>query len=289
MLGKVRDHKLIPDPFNVDVMLKAADRLRKLIESVDSSNETDNVALCDNLDELLSGSKDSPDDTGQPNGDGSSQAKSSAEPPEPVERAEVALDTIQEKLATQVPASDQPSPAKKTESTTVSGTQQVANGSSTGSVASEATIRVGVRVLDRLMNLAGELVLSRNQLLRVLGERSATGANLDTIVSGLDQVTTELQETIMQTRMQPIGNVFNKFLESSGICRHRLAKKSNCKWKARKSRRTRRSSRPLPILSPTWYATLAITASKNHRLVPRRANPKKAPSFFAPTIRRERS
>ena len=60
------------------------------------------------------------------------------------------------------------------------------------------------------MNLAGELVLSRNQLLRVLGEQN-TGSNLDSIASGLDQVTTELQETIMQTRMQPIGNVFNKF------------------------------------------------------------------------------
>ena len=60
------------------------------------------------------------------------------------------------------------------------------------------------------MNLAGELVLSRNQLLRVLGEHD-TGSNLDSIVSGLDQVTTELQETIMQTRMQPIGNVFSKF------------------------------------------------------------------------------
>lgn len=68
-----------------------------------------------------------------------------------------------------------------------------------------------MRVLDRFMNLAGELVLSRNQLLRVLAEQSTTGSNIDTIVSGLDQVTTELQETIMQTRMQPIENVFNKF------------------------------------------------------------------------------
>jgi two-component system chemotaxis sensor kinase CheA len=61
------------------------------------------------------------------------------------------------------------------------------------------------------MNLAGELVLSRNQLLRTIGNSRTRTAALDSIAAGLDQVTTELQETIMQTRMQPIGNVFGKF------------------------------------------------------------------------------
>ncbi len=75
--------------------------------------------------------------------------------------------------------------------------------------AHEANIRVAVAVLDRLMNLAGELVLSRNQLLQTL---SATDSRaLDSVANRIDQVTTELQETIMQTRMQPIGNVFGKF------------------------------------------------------------------------------
>ncbi|HET6425418.1 MAG TPA: chemotaxis protein CheA, partial [Planctomycetaceae bacterium] len=73
----------------------------------------------------------------------------------------------------------------------------------------EANIRVAVAVLDRLMNLAGELVLSRNQLLQTLGSGDARA--LDSVANRIDQVTTELQETIMQTRMQPIGNVFGKF------------------------------------------------------------------------------
>lgn len=77
------------------------------------------------------------------------------------------------------------------------------------SAASEANIRVAVAVLDRLMNLAGELVLSRNQLLQTLG--SGDSRALDSVANRIDQVTTELQETIMQTRMQPIGNVFGKF------------------------------------------------------------------------------
>ncbi len=75
--------------------------------------------------------------------------------------------------------------------------------------AAEANIRVAVTVLDRLMNLAGELVLSRNQLLQTLESGDARG--MDSVANRIDQVTTELQETIMQTRMQPIGNVFGKF------------------------------------------------------------------------------
>ncbi|MDZ4687030.1 MAG: Hpt domain-containing protein, partial [Planctomycetaceae bacterium] len=73
----------------------------------------------------------------------------------------------------------------------------------------DASIRVSVAVLDRLMNFAGELVLGRNQLLQTIagGDRRS----LESVASRINQVTTELQDTIMQTRMQPVGNVLNKF------------------------------------------------------------------------------
>jgi two-component system, chemotaxis family, sensor kinase CheA len=79
-----------------------------------------------------------------------------------------------------------------------------------GGAAGEANIRVSVAVLDRLMNLAGELVLGRNQLLQTVGRNDRHA--LEIVASRLDQVTTDLQESIMQTRMQPVGNVFNKFV-----------------------------------------------------------------------------
>jgi two-component system chemotaxis sensor kinase CheA len=69
------------------------------------------------------------------------------------------------------------------------------------------TIRINVSILDKLMTLAGELVLVRNQQLMSM-ERS-DAANRD-ITQRLDIVTTELQGTIMRTRMQPIGNVLGK-------------------------------------------------------------------------------
>jgi two-component system chemotaxis sensor kinase CheA len=74
---------------------------------------------------------------------------------------------------------------------------------------SEANLRVNVNLLDSLMNLAGELVLGRNQLVQAIGSKD----NRATEAAGqrLDLITTELQEAIMLTRMQPIGSVFNKF------------------------------------------------------------------------------
>jgi len=73
----------------------------------------------------------------------------------------------------------------------------------------DSFVRVNVALLDRLMNLAGELVLSRNQLLSAVSLGAKEG--LENIASRVDQVTSELQETIMQTRMQPIGTIFSRF------------------------------------------------------------------------------
>lgn len=73
------------------------------------------------------------------------------------------------------------------------------------------TLRVRVDLLTELMNQAGELVLSRNQLLRALTGHGRDIPGLAAILQNINQVTSELQEGIMQTRMQPIGTVFNRF------------------------------------------------------------------------------
>jgi two-component system chemotaxis sensor kinase CheA len=79
------------------------------------------------------------------------------------------------------------------------------------SEAGQETLRVRVDLLTNLMNQAGELVLSRNQLLRALADHSRDIPGLASILQNINQVTSELQEGIMQTRMQPIGTVFNRF------------------------------------------------------------------------------
>ncbi|MGC2475894.1 MAG: chemotaxis protein CheW [Candidatus Sulfotelmatobacter sp.] len=71
------------------------------------------------------------------------------------------------------------------------------------------TIRVGVNLLDRLMNLVGELVLARNQLLQYSSSRQDAG--FLAVSQRMNLIATELQEEVMKTRMQPIGNVWDKF------------------------------------------------------------------------------
>ncbi len=74
---------------------------------------------------------------------------------------------------------------------------------------SESSIRVDVGLLDELMNLVGELVLTRNQILQY------SAAHEDSAFHGtvqrLNGLTTDLQARVMKTRMQPIGTVWSKF------------------------------------------------------------------------------
>jgi len=77
------------------------------------------------------------------------------------------------------------------------------------SAAVDSNIRVGVGLLDKLMDLVGELVLTRNQILQFNTERE--DAALNATSQRLNLITTELQEGVMKTRMQPIGVVWNKF------------------------------------------------------------------------------
>ena len=73
----------------------------------------------------------------------------------------------------------------------------------------EQTIRVDTKRLDAIVNLVGELVLSRNRL-KTLRAR-IRDEELDRAVSGLDIATARLQTAVMRTRMQPVGKVFSRF------------------------------------------------------------------------------
>ena len=72
-----------------------------------------------------------------------------------------------------------------------------------------STIRIQVSLLDKLMNLVGEMVLARNQVLQFA--RTSDNNDFLNLTQRLDLVTTELQDNVMKTRMQPIGSVFTKF------------------------------------------------------------------------------
>jgi two-component system chemotaxis sensor kinase CheA len=72
----------------------------------------------------------------------------------------------------------------------------------------DSSIRIEVGLLDKLMNLVGELVLARNQVLQFTTQNEDVALNATS--QRLNLITTELQESVMKTRMQPIGVVWNK-------------------------------------------------------------------------------
>lgn len=84
---------------------------------------------------------------------------------------------------------------------------ELAEGAKPKAAAADSTLRVDVMLLNRMMNLVGELVLTRNQILRA----TAADPNFTMLSRRLDMVTADLRESVMRARMQPVSNVFSKF------------------------------------------------------------------------------
>ncbi len=84
----------------------------------------------------------------------------------------------------------------------------------TGSSVEDSSIRLDVSLLDKLMNLVGELVLSRNQILEFANQQVSNKQADPAFVATsqrLNIVTSELQEGVMKTRLQPIRKIWGKF------------------------------------------------------------------------------
>ena len=122
------------------------------------------------------------------------------------EKGTVALEVVADSI----------SPAKALKHVPIARSAAPAADSSTSSAAeveksstvADSSIRVDVSLLDKLMNLVGELVLARNQILQFTNQREY--AALNSTSQRLNIITSELQEGVMKTRMQPIGMIWNK-------------------------------------------------------------------------------
>ncbi|WP_272877369.1 hybrid sensor histidine kinase/response regulator, partial [Neoroseomonas eburnea] len=92
-----------------------------------------------------------------------------------------------------------------------------------GGIAAPQTIRVSVDVLEDLMMLVSELVLTRNQLLQLARANQADAFAVP--LQRLSHITSDLQEGVMKTRMQPIGNAWAKLPRLVRDLAHELGKK----------------------------------------------------------------
>jgi len=129
-------------------------------------------------------------------------------PPRPAEPEAAPMEAAPEQAAPMQAAPEQAEAVEERVEVAASETQAA----KAAREAANETLRVRVDLLTGLMNLAGELVLGRNQLFRALNEGNIRHIpGLTSILQNMNQVTTQLQEGIMQTRMQPIGTIFSRF------------------------------------------------------------------------------
>ncbi len=125
------------------------------------------------------------------------------------ERAKAAAVGLEDAMPEQAACAPAPQPAaerREAEKLPAKEESEAAETAPVASAAADSTLRVDVHLLNQMMNLVGELVLTRNQVLQ------ATSADPRMTLLGrrLDMVTADLRESVMKARMQPVENVFSK-------------------------------------------------------------------------------
>lgn len=206
LLSKLRDGELSLNPAITSGLLSMVDAVRQMLASIEA-NQTEGDGDYSELTQSLH-------DLTQP-GTASSPATPSVEEvpasnqTAPVQEAEVepTKEIVNETPAPEAEAA--PNVSAETSESSTTAQQSQTETSSAHHSATDSSIRVDVNLLDTLMNLVGELVLARNQIVQVTGAYGE--ADLTAAAQRLNLITTELQEGVMKTRMQPIGNVLSKF------------------------------------------------------------------------------
>jgi two-component system chemotaxis sensor kinase CheA len=231
VLGQMRDGKMDVSESAISITLKAIDRIKDLLSAIEETGEEpdlNNNDLINQLDMLARIADDfaAPVAADQPEDQAvvlppeePTAAFDTVQPPsdETVQppQAEASADTVEPEVA----QSDSEAPAAVVEPETPAAPaaaappaeaapQQVAATTGSSRSVSDLSIRVNVDVLDSLMNLVGELVLTRNQLLQL--SRGDEESIYSAPISHLNRVTADLQEGVMKTRMQPIGHAWGR-------------------------------------------------------------------------------
>ncbi len=200
LLGALRDGKLPADARIITVLLKLLDALRGILKAIETEageGAGDDSKLIAQLDRLqapalaaarqpahaLAGARRKHKAQPVPSAPAPDSAAASASEPSP---PPVAFSSAAgQALPAQADAAPPHTPSQGT---------------------AESTLRVDVALLNRMMNLVGELVLARNQVLQA----TAADARMTALSRRLDMVTADLREAVMKARLQPVSYIFSK-------------------------------------------------------------------------------
>jgi two-component system chemotaxis sensor kinase CheA len=193
LLGLLRDGKMVANAEIISALLSLLDALRGILSNIEASGsegEGDDAPMIARLQRLQAPQEAAPE---KPKKKRKTRAKKQPEEHAIAVAAPAQIEALPAQPEMQAMEVYQPE-------TQVSQARAVAN-------TSESTLRVDVDLLNRMMNLVGELVLTRNQILQRVGADS----DMTLLSRRLDMVTADLREAVMKARMQPVGHVFSKF------------------------------------------------------------------------------
>ncbi len=172
VLGLFRDGKLQAEPASISLILEALDSIKEIIPGIEATGhepEGDDSSVCNRLEALASGHLG----------------------------GTISNDTDMNNVAA-LPIQNQGADAQSA---------PIPSGSNEHGLETQS-LRVSVDVLENLMTMVSELVLTRNQLLQIC--RQNKDSSFSAPLQRLNLVVSDLQEGVMKTRMQPVGNAWAK-------------------------------------------------------------------------------
>jgi len=189
LMGKFRDGMPVTTEA-VTLILLTIDRIKTILREIEAQQDEPAGGDADLIDELNAMARQE-----EPRSRPAARRSEPAVPPPPSEKSEPPP-------AAREPAeAAEPAPAREKPAAERSPDER-------GDRLASHSIRVNVDTLDYLMTTVSELVLTRNQLLEIA--RRHEDSDFKVPLQRLSNVTAELQEGVMKTRMQPIGNAWQK-------------------------------------------------------------------------------
>lgn len=253
VLGKFRDGELHVSPYAVSLILESLDTIKgilSVLEQTEAEPPGNDQDLIDRLNAMAEGKE-------MPRGGAAAPAPAAAAPendpeelfvpvpaelthtlapaqpepkkeeppppPVPVAAKPAASRDVAPVVEAAPPAEPAAPPPPPPRAEAASNHDEVRGEGAKESALAQQTIRVHVDLLENLMTMVSELVLTRNQLLQIL--RSQKDSEFAAPLQRLNHVTSELQEGVMKTRMQPIGNAWAKLPRLVRDLSHELHKK----------------------------------------------------------------
>ncbi|GIH97887.1 chemotaxis protein CheW [Planobispora siamensis] len=213
LLSRLRDGAQQMNPASADALLAMVDTVRTLLGSIEETGGEGDV----DVESVIAQVQECIEDPSAPKAKPAAKAKKAAAPKAPAaEKAQVEAETeVEAEPEPVAEAEPEPEPVKAVKAAEPSPTAPPAaahpaeeTGQNARRSIAESSIRVDVDLLDTLMRLVGELVLTRNQIVRGVSEVSDPA--LVRTTQRLNLITSELQESVMKTRMQPIDHIWSK-------------------------------------------------------------------------------